>query len=507
MPAIAPARLAAETDAEAEAESRLLGIAPGRLRPHPLSLSIYGDPAAEIDDLLPSVREHGILVPLVVAAPGPAAGTWEILSGHRRLACALALRLPEVPCQVRRLLPGTSRQAAILEYNRQRRKTFSQLMREADALETLWTTDADARRMANLRRGRPDESEWTDTADCRNSDTRTDRSDSDDDTSNRPSPTKGRGRTDAAIARHLGLGGKDLYRQARAVWRMARSGDARASSAVAQLDAGTKTVHAAYKDLRRRDRFGSDFRPTPYDVWAFRHDRAFGIPHPGSIPPGLVAHTLHYFTAPGGLVVDPMAGGGTTLDVCQSMGRRCLAYDLHPTRPEIRPHDVRLGFPPEAVGCDLVFCDPPYHTMLARQYAPDAVSSAPLSDWVAFLEALARDAYRTLRPGGYLALLLAAQSEKDLPAGFGYLDHAFLGYAAARRAGFLPERRISCPMDGAYLPQDVRRARVEGRLLGQVRDLLVVRKPSRSQEACPDPTAPILESRLFNLVSPGSPAV
>ena len=53
---------------------------------------------------------------------------------------------------------------------------------------------------------------------------------------------------------------------------------------------------------------------------------------------------------------------------------------------------------------------------------------------------------------------------------------------AARRAGFLPERRISCPMDGAYLPQHVRRARTEGRLLGQVRDLLVMRKPSRMQD-------------------------
>jgi hypothetical protein len=278
------------------------------------------------------------------------------------------------------------------------------------------------------------------------------------------------------------MGGKDLYRQSRAIWGLARAGDARAQSGVAQLDAGTKTIHAAYKDLRRRDRFGSDFRPTPYDVWSFRHDRAFGIPHPGSIPPALVAHALHYYTAPDALVVDPMAGGGTTLDVCQSMGRRCLAYDLHPTRPEIRPHDVRLGFPPDADGCDLIFCDPPYHTMLARHYAPDAIATAPLSGWIAFLENLARHAFRTLRPGGYLALLLAAQTEKDLPAGFGYLDHAFFGYMAARRAGFLPERRISCPMDGAYLPQHVRRARTEGRLLGQVRDLLVMRKPSRMQD-------------------------
>ena len=94
-------------------------------------------------------------------------------------------------------------------------------------------------------------------------------------------------------------------------------------------------------------------------------------------------------------------------------------------------------------------------------------------------------AFATLRPGGCLALLLAPQTEKDLPAGFGYLDHAFFGYSAATQAGFLPERRISCPMDGAYLPQHVRRAREEGRLLGQVRDLLVMRKPSHMRDSSP----------------------
>jgi hypothetical protein len=287
------------------------------------------------------------------------------------------------------------------------------------------------------------------------------------------------GRTDATIAEHLKIGGKDLYRQARAIWQLALSGDIRAGAAIEQLDAGTKTIHAAYKDLRRRNRFSADFRPNPYDVWAFRHDRAFGVPHPGAVPASIIAHILHYFTPTGGLVVDPMAGGGVTCDVCQAMGRRCLAYDIKPSRVDIRPHDVRLGFPEESVGCHLIFCDPPYHTMLAAQYSPESVATAPLADWLAFLHQLAIDAFRTLRPGGYFTLLLAAQSEKDLPAGFGYLDHAFFGYLAAVRAGFLPERRISCPMDGHYLPQHVRRARIEGRLLGQVRDLLVMRKPER----------------------------
>ena len=426
-------------------------IATADITPNQFSISIYGKTEAEIGDLIESIRVHGVLVPLVVT---PSKLGWEVISGHRRLACARLLGLSDLPCEIRSIEDEADRHRAILEYNRQRRKTFSQLMREADALESLLARRAKGRSQDNLRRGL----ETLDRADRRNSDDRG-------------------GRTDSTVAASIGLGGKDLYRQARAIWRVAQIGDLRAQNGVAQLDAGSKTIHAAYKDLRRRDRFTSGFRPTPYDVWSFKHDRAFGIPHPGSIPPGIVAHTLHYFTEPGALVVDPMAGGGTTLDVCESMGRKCLAYDIHPVRLEVRKHDVSDGIPPEASGCDLVFCDPPYHTMLARRYADKGAADVPLASWTSFLETLTLAAFATLRPGGRIALLLANQTEKDLPAGFGYLDHAFLGYSAVIRAGFLPERRISCPMDGSYLPQHVRRARLDGRMLGQVRDLIIGRKP------------------------------
>lgn len=37
-------------------------------------------------------------------------------------------------------------------------------------------------------------------------------------------------------------------------------------------------------------------------------------------------------------------------------------------------------------------------------------------------------------------------------------------------------------MNGSYLPQQLHRARSEGRLLGQVRDLLVMRKPAHEGE-------------------------
>ena len=123
--------------------------------------------------------------------------------------------------------------------------------------------------------------------------------------------------------------------------------------------------------------------------------------------------------------------------------------------------------------------------MLARKYTSGSIASAPLNEWIAFLHELVGRAIAVVRPGGYLALLLAPQTEKDLPPGHGYLDHSCLGYIAAARAGFWPERRISCPMDGGYLPQQVRQARIEGRMLGQVRDLLVVRRPLHIRDGYP----------------------
>ena len=450
----------------------LTSLPVAQLHPNRLSRELYGDPdqAPDLDGLRDSIVAQGILVPLVVTPR--ARGGYQLVSGHRRWSCALLLGIQEAPCEIRSFPSKLHLERALIAYNRYRRKTFSQMMREADALEASERAAAQRRRLANLK---PRVSPGSTTTDPE-----PDRAGFPE---RRKTDAPG-GRTDSRVARAIGLGSKDTYRQARALWQAACSGDQRAHHSVRQLDQETKTIHSAYKDLRRRDRFTSGFRPTPYDVWSFRHDPAYGVSHPGSIPAAIVAHLVHYFTEPNALVVDPMAGGGTTLDVCAAMGRRCLAYDLEPVRDEIRRHDVNAGFPLETRGCDLIFCDPPYHSMLAGAYGPHpgAVSDGALSGWLAFLDRLAAASYQTLRPGGVLAVLLANQTEKDLPRGFGYLDHAFFCLSALLRAGFLPERRVSCPMSGGYLPQQVQKARAEGRLLGLVRDLLIVRRPV-------DPTA------------------
>src|SRR5262249_42585397 len=132
---------------------------------------IYGDSAALTEDILPSVRDHGILVPLAVAN-GRESRTWEVISGHRRLVCALTLGMRKIPCEICAFPNDATRRLAVLEYNRQRRKNFSQTMREADAYAELWINKARSRRLANLRKGRPQEHLTSENIDCRNSDNR-----------------------------------------------------------------------------------------------------------------------------------------------------------------------------------------------------------------------------------------------------------------------------------------------------------------------------------------------
>lgn len=47
------------------------------------------------------------------------------------------------------------------------------------------------------------------------------------------------------------------------------------------------------------------------------------------------------YTEPGDLVCDPMAGSGTTIDVCREERRRVIAFDIVPTRKDIIQADAR----------------------------------------------------------------------------------------------------------------------------------------------------------------------
>ena len=58
---------------------------------------------AEMDALAESIREHGILSPLIVRPLEDAPGDFEVVSGHRRLFAAKVAGLREVPAMIRTL--------------------------------------------------------------------------------------------------------------------------------------------------------------------------------------------------------------------------------------------------------------------------------------------------------------------------------------------------------------------------------------------------------------------
>lgn len=61
--------------------------------------------------------------------------------------------------------------------------------------------------------------------------------------------------------------------------------------------------------------------------------------YPGVTPAFIIYNMVKRYTEPGDLVVDPMAGSGTTLDVCKEEGRKCIAYDIASPRSDIIQKD------------------------------------------------------------------------------------------------------------------------------------------------------------------------
>jgi len=141
----------------------------------------------------------------------------------------------------------------------------------------------------------------------------------------------------------------------------------------------------------------------------------------GVTPAFIIYNLVQRYTDPGDLVVDPMAGSGTTLDVCKEEGRKCIVYDVVPTRPEIIQNDARkLPLPDNSV--DLVFIDSPYGDNIRYNEHPANIGhiSAESEEFYDELEKVMVESHRVLKPGKVLGWLIGDQwvKKKFTPVGF-----------------------------------------------------------------------------------------
>ncbi len=123
-------------------------LALSKIIDHPINASIYRDNFD--DELVESVRQNGVLSPIVVCKhPG---GSYVCLSGHRRRQAAKLAGLTEVPCLMyREDLPDWQQVLIIVESNRQRAKTVEMLARETEALAKAKEQQAAARKKAGKK--------------------------------------------------------------------------------------------------------------------------------------------------------------------------------------------------------------------------------------------------------------------------------------------------------------------------------------------------------------------
>jgi SAM-dependent methyltransferase len=144
------------------------------------------------------------------------------------------------------------------------------------------------------------------------------------------------------------------------------------------------------------------------------------------VTPALIIYNMVWrYTEPWDLVLDPMCGSGTTLDVCREEKRRAIGYDIFSTRPDVIANDAR-HVPLEDSSVDMVFIDSPYGDNLKYNNHPDNIGhiSSESEKFYDELEKVMQESHRVLKEGKVIGWLIGDQwvKHKFTPVGFKIYD-------------------------------------------------------------------------------------
>jgi len=237
-------------------------------------------------------------------------------------------------------------------------------------------------------------------------------------------------------------------------------------------------VTEVIKDVGNARLVTADIKEQPpiYNVWNMSAcDPRFGQKHPGRIPGQAVVNLLLWSTKPFDVVLDPMAGGGTTADVCRYLLRRYYCFDIDPKRPDIKKWDIRDGYPRLPFKPDFVLLDPPYWRLKRDEYSKDGSAIGSYDEWLNFMQKLAKDTHKTLKPGGHTALFIESFLDERETGRFLFLTRDCLNLFEA--AGFEGIQEISVNMPSQIKSfRDVTYAKRRGILLDLKREVFVFKK-------------------------------
>lgn len=126
--------------------------------------------------------------------------------------------------------------------------------------------------------------------------------------------------------------------------------------------------------LIKANHLDEHFTPPIYNIWK-QQERSKQVNHFGNSEITLLDNLLYLYTKPFDVVIDPFAGGGSTIDLCKARLRRYLVSDRKPIdiRSDIRQHDIKDGVlsPPTWKDVRLIYLDPPYWKQAEGEYSQD----------------------------------------------------------------------------------------------------------------------------------------
>jgi len=133
----------------------------------------------------------------------------------------------------------------------------------------------------------------------------------------------------------------------------------------------------------------------------------------GVTPAFIIWNLIQRYTKENDLVVDPMCGSGTAIDVCKEENRKVLGFDIVPYRVDIKQADARK-LPLNDKTVDFVFVDSPYSDNIKYNDHPDNIGKISCENPIFFeeMEKVAKEAYRILKAGKYIAWLIGDQAKK-----------------------------------------------------------------------------------------------
>jgi len=161
-------------------------------------------------------------------------------------------------------------------------------------------------------------------------------------------------------------------------------------------------------------------------LWDFPRQNYGDKPHGdnkfnGVTPAFIIWNLLQGYTKKDDLVVDPMCGSGTTIDVCKEEGRKVIGYDIAPRHKDIIKNDARK-IPLEDNSTDFVFIDSPYSDNINYSNNPKCIGkiSCEKEDFFVALDTVAKEIHRILKPTKAMAWLIGDQCKKKtfVPVGF-----------------------------------------------------------------------------------------